>query len=340
MRLLFLLFWFMLFVPFGFSQPVNSDCTVPQVLIENYELDIKGLALKRMIDTDHPDLGLVQIPQSHQDSIAEAMAAILNAAQLPERDSVFNIYCVHNGSWQLITSSVIVSVDENYNWTSNWQNLITETGDTLMDYITSTYSLEVASYSSFAVLETPKLWNVNALCDSLELVEGVNYAEPNYLIGGAGRIAYDIIDGVKYLDFEVQWNDCFDGCDNRHTWHFKVYDDCSVEFTGVSDFGFFGIEPLPDPVNCNIVSPIVEVIPKQNKYSLSPNPVSTAFVIGNVEDDERLDITLLDVSGRQILKANILGKEPVKVSNLDSGTYFVRITDEHGWVEVLRVVMI
>ncbi|MDO8899094.1 MAG: hypothetical protein Q7V19_15695, partial [Bacteroidales bacterium] len=73
-----------------------SDCTIPYELIENYERDIKNLSLKRMAELNSPDFALISIPQTWQDTIAGGMAAIMNALSLPESDSVFNLYCVHD----------------------------------------------------------------------------------------------------------------------------------------------------------------------------------------------------------------------------------------------------
>ena len=321
------------------AQIVNSDCTIPQVLIDNYDWDIKGLALDRMIETGHPGLDQVNIPQSIQDSIAEGLAAIFNADILPQRDSVFNMYCVHNGAFQPITHGIIVDVDESYAWTEHWQNLMTQTGEPLMDYITSTYGLEIQSYSSFAVLETDELWNVNALSDSLELVPGVNYAEPNYWIGGAGRITYDLIDNVKYYDFSFEWNDCFDGCDNRHIWHYKVSADCTVEFLGTSDFGFFGVEALPMPLNCNITTNLENPAFVENDYRLYPNPTADFFIVKNVDLGKTIQLEIVNLAGQILLKEKVEIGSQIDVSAFDAGLYFVKIFDGKGTIEIEKIIL-
>lgn len=323
------------------AQIVPSDCTVPSVLIENYDWDIKDLAVNRMNATNHPDKNNVIIPQIIQDSIAEGLAAILNADELPQRDSIFNMYCVHDAAFRSITSGIIVSVDESYNWTSHWQNLETITGDSLMDYITQRYQLSISSYSSFALLETPKLWNTVALCDSLELVPGVNYAEPNYFVGGAGKIDYEIKqDGWRYYKFSFEWQDCFDGCDNRHSWLYRVYDDCQVEFTGVEDYGFFGIEPLPNPINCNIISANEAINLPQTSFTLFPNPTADYFSIQNIPDSEEVMVAIISLTGQLLWKECVNSTSKINIFNLNKGIYLVQITGQNGHIHTEKMVVL
>ena len=332
---------FLLFTLSSQAQIIPSDCSVPSVLIENYDWDIKGLAVDRMNATNHPDKNNVIIPQIIQDSIAQGLAAILNADVLPERDSIFNLYCVHNGAFSPITTGIIVGVDESYNWTTHWQNLETTTGDTLMDYITQRYQLTISSYSSFALLETPKLWNTAALCDSIKLVAGVNYAEPNYFIGGAGKINYSVQpNGVKRYKFSFEWSDCFDGCDNRHSWFYSVYDDCSVEFTGVEDFGFFGIQPLPNPVNCNIISGTETLQPSLHPIQIFPNPTSEYFSIQNLPNSELNNMSILNTAGQLIRTEWVNSTSKIDISKLTKGVYFIKITAKNGYSQTKKLIIL
>lgn len=323
------------------AQIVDSDCTVPQALLDNYEWDVKDLAYNRMIASGDPAINQVDFPQNVLDTIWEGLAAIINADVLPERDSVFNMYCVHNGTFHPVTYSIIVSLDESYDWTTNWQNNELITGEPLMDYITQTYSLSLSSYTSFALLETTELWNTRALCDSLGLVPGVSYAEPNYLIGGAGRITYEYQEdlNLRKYEFHMQWNDCFDGCDNGYGWHFSVYDDCSVEFTGTSQYGFFQVEPLPAPINCYDFITGTDLPPTQNKYRLSPNPATDYFTIHNLDIDNTAEIEIINLAGQVLLKKEVQAGNQIDVSTLDAGLYFVQISEKNGNFEVQKIII-
>ncbi len=75
---------------------VPSNCTVPPLLASEYHRDITQLAVQRLFELQSPDTVLVTVPQAYIDTISNGLAAILNATSIVERDSVFNLYCVHN----------------------------------------------------------------------------------------------------------------------------------------------------------------------------------------------------------------------------------------------------
>ena len=165
---------------------VQSNCTVPPELLNYYERDIKHLAVCRMFEIHSPDTVNVTIPSEYIDTIAEGMAGIVNAIPvIPEADSVFNLYCVHNikgciGEY----NGFLVKVDTSYAWTDAWQNLQTMTGDPFMDTIITRYSLYIQQFyywstGCVAVINSDSTWNLYALCDTLEMVPGVLYAHKN-----------------------------------------------------------------------------------------------------------------------------------------------------------------
>lgn len=171
---------------------------MPVELKEAYDRDVKGLVIKRMQAFASPDINEVIIPDSWQDSIFAGLAAICNAASLPQRDSVFNLYCVHDNFGTPMVDGIIVGFNETATWTTAWANGETLTGEPTMDEIIETYQLELESYSSFgfAVLNTDENLNLLALGNLLaDSVPGVDYGEPNYIIGLAGQIIYAVING-------------------------------------------------------------------------------------------------------------------------------------------------
>jgi hypothetical protein len=175
----------LLFSVVDFQAQTPSDCTVPYELIENYERDIKNLSMRRMMELNSPDFALISIPQAWQDTIAGGMAAIMNALSLPESDSVFNLYCVHDlTSPMQIYNEMLIQIDVSYPWTLAWQNLNALTGNSAIDAFVTRYGLTVTafhdwSFGDYAVLHTDSLLNIYALIDSLVAVEGVISGEPN-----------------------------------------------------------------------------------------------------------------------------------------------------------------
>ena len=100
-----------------------SDCSLSPQLLNAYEWDIANMAIRNMQQNNSPSLSLVTIPQTEKDLIEKGLAAVLNSG-LPEADSVFNLYCVHDRTSSVMTwQSMMVWVDTSVAWTAAWQNL-------------------------------------------------------------------------------------------------------------------------------------------------------------------------------------------------------------------------
>src|ERR1043165_5412263 len=94
---------------------IPSDCTVPQLLSNIFERDIKNMAIRRMFEVQSADTAFVNIPQVWIDTVAEGLAAILNAASIPQRDSIFNMYCVHDNTTPMeVYNGILVHVDTSF----------------------------------------------------------------------------------------------------------------------------------------------------------------------------------------------------------------------------------
>lgn len=271
----------LLCLPFGGWSQIPSDCSIPEVLREAYDRDVKGMAIKRMLAQNSPDNASIEIPTTVQDSILEGMAAIFNLSnQLPEADSVFNRYCVHDNFGSPALLGFIIGVDTNSPIAQAWAQGSTLTGNTILDNLLTTYNFTLQSYISFGagVLYTDQYLNLFALADSITAsVPGVSYAEPDYIIGNAGRINYSTDEaGNRFYEFRYEWNDCFDGCDNFYSWFFTVAPDCSVTFTGTDEGGFFGIEDLPPPTDCQLTTGVKDLILFPD-FQLFPNPTNNTL---------------------------------------------------------------
>ena len=319
---------------------VPSSCSIPQEMVKAYDRDIAQLAVKHLYDYQSPDFSFVNIPQRHLDTIAEGLAAIYNATSIPESDSVFNLYCVHNhNGWPYQYDGFLVKVDTNYSWTDAWKNLNTNTGDPLMDTILTRYNLQIERFYSWSIGNIALLkpipdkdssWNIYALTDSFELVPGVIYAEPNNFWGFPGKIVYDIVDRYRYYNFYFEFNDCFDGCDNYRKWMFRVDEHCSVEYLGFEEYGFFRISPLPPPSNCNLFTSVSENSILDNDWRIFPNPSNGHLQFST--DIELIDkgckIEIYNISGERIYESMI--EKPnldINLSKYASGIYLVKFID-------------
>lgn len=310
---------------------VASDCTIPELLRTTYDRDVKGLAMKRMQAQNSPDNNIIDIPASVQDSIYEGMAAILNTMDvLPEADSVFNLYCVHDNFSSPAVFGMIIGVDTDSPIAEAWNNGSTFTGNGTLDTLLEEHGFILQSYFSFGagVLYSDQIWNIFAIGNALvDVVPGIEYVEPDFLIGGAGRIEYNTDDlGNRYYAFRYEWNDCFDGCDNFYTWNFTVSPDCSVTFTGTEEGGVFGLETLPDPTNCMLFTDIEETL-VQESIRLFPNPGSDQLFWQDVPGS---DAWILYNSLGQLQLQGDAQQQSIDTSRLPSGLYWFKLLNEDG----------
>ena len=307
---------------------VASSCSVPPELAVSYNKDIMQLATYYLDYIQSPDTIYVHPPQYVVDDIGGGLAAILNA-NLPESDSVFNLYCVHNlNGWPGDYAGFLVQVDTSVAWTHAWQNLITLTGNSYVDSLTTQYALHITnfynwSFGNYAELGVDSAWNIMALMDSIGYAPGVISVEPNGMIGQAGTISYEKTGSDRYFSFYFEFNDCFDGCDNYRRWGFRVDSACNVYYLGFSDWGVFGVQPLPLPINCNLYDKVDEISSKE--LNLYPNPASDEVRL-TLKDQNLKHISVFDLLGKTVLEidnAAITNEVVLDVSKLTPGLYFV-----------------
>lgn len=329
----------------GFSQIVPSSCTTPYLLNSIYEPDLKNLALRRLFEVHSPDTAFVKIPDIWIDTIRAGMSAIVNAVSLPQRDSIFNLYCVHDNAPNniFIYKEIMVFVDTSVAWTQAWQNMQTLTGNAVIDNLMTQFGYQIVQFNNFsfgsmALIHTDSLWNINAVINQLEAVPGVLFAEANAIIGTAGTIVYQKVGSTRYYNFVFEWNDCFDGCDNSRTWRYRVFEDCSVEFLGIVDWGVFGIEPLPAPVNCNVFTGFPEPPDPNSGFRVYPVPATEYLHIQN-PGSAIVRIQFFNVNGRLILEKNQSEIKIVDISELKNGFYHALFYTETGELKTHKLLI-
>lgn len=324
----------------GYNQ-VPSNCVVAPQLASEYEQDIKNMVLRRMYQVHSPDTMNVTFSQAWQDTVVEGLAAIFNATSIPERDTVFNIYCVHdNTSLPEICNDLLIRVDTSYAWTDAWQSMTTLTGNAYIDAIVTQYDLEITAFynwgiGNYAVLHTDLHLNTDALIDSFEVDPGIISGEQDGIIGDAGKIDYSVVGTDRYYEFWFEFNDCFDGCDNYRKWIFRVQNDCSVSYLGYQEWGYFGIEPLPAPINCNTFTGIEEPA-TSILYTVFPNPtdeqINISFKGATIFEGARLMI--YNITGEQLFNINLSEQnQSIDVSNLAAGIYSMVIQNGRNYIE-------
>ncbi len=323
---------------------VPSSCAMPQILQNAYRRDIANLATRAMYLAQSPDTQLVAIPTAWSQPIADGIAAVFNATSILERDSVFDIYCVHDhtGSYQTF-QGFLVKVDTSYAWTQAWQNLTTITGNAPLDLILQTYDLHIAQFynwplGNYAVLETDSVWNNRALLALFGPIQGILETEVNASIGLGGRITFEMLTNDRYYDFYHEFGDCSSGCINRRIWHFMVSLDCSVTYLGFDDSSPFGFNPLPYPSNCNLTTNIAQPLPMV--FQVYPNPVQGQLQITAPKENAIISqAALYDIQGRKLLlTAKFTDQVSIDLKDIARGIYSLVILQQGEVVEVKRIV--
>jgi len=302
------------------SQIVPSSCTIPPTLANVYKSDIVDLAIKRMFQVHSPDTALVTVPQAWKDTIGEGLAAIYNASSLPESDTVFNCYCIHDHSWVQSYPLLLVSVDTSYSWTQEWQTLNSITGNPFIDSLMIKYQLNIDDFyynssGNMASMFTPSWWNTYALLDSLEQEPGVFYASINHYLGASvsTTIQYDKIGNDRYFSFDYGWSDCIAGCINHRIWHFKVDPECQVEYLGSTN-----VVGTPDPIPPSLCgTPLSNFNQEQTaQFTAFPNPTKNNVTL-------RLD---KPVSGAELTLYNVLGQSLETIAFVDNEKIMIDMT--------------
>jgi hypothetical protein len=306
---------------------IPSSCNVVPVLQHYYDRDVKHLALKRIFDQNAPAMDSINIPQNYQDTVWQAMAGIFNLSDFPPRDTVFDIYCIHQYSSSYIFDSIYVQITPSCPWLHNWQNFIIETGVPALDSLLSRYGFIVTgfwTYFDVAILTTSQHINVRPLCDSIATFSGVVYAEPISMAGFGDQINYTTTGTNRFLNFVIGYGDCPSGCTGFRTYKFQVDTDCSVQYLGsflipAPDYTF------PPPVNCYITTGI------ENKkintvFHIFPNPAENVL---NIRSDNPSveNFFIFNSLGQLINSGQILKEATISIDNFSPGLYLILFTD-------------
>lgn len=233
----------------AFAQVV-SDCTTPAVLYSVYKEDVASLAIERMFECKSGDTNQIVIPQPWMDTIWRGLSGIFNAKEIPERDSVFDLFCIHEYD-TLVCQGIIVGVDPGFVWTQNWANLQTITGIATLDSLLSTCGFKVIDFnnSNFAFLVTDQIINIFPLLDSLKTFEGITDATPGGNYGSGSKIEYSISGNQQSFGFILGWMDCPAGCIYSYTWNF----DHLISATVPDDFTAPRKNSLPSRVRASSI---------------------------------------------------------------------------------------
>lgn len=310
------------------SQPVQSSCTAPDSIKALYEFDAKVLTVREM-QTTAPDS--IKISQNRVDTYLRMLLAVYNAASLPARDSVVKCKTIHVLP-PFMLNSFNMGVDTTEGWIVNFMHSVLPTGNPVVDTLINTYHLSPGNFlPSIGVLTVDSEFDLNipALAAKFAEQPGVNYADPNYIIGDGNDITTTptLIEDYD-LYYTYGWGDCQAGCIFDHTWRFSVNPlDCTVSF----------VESYGDPVDfpCELTNTSeTGLLEKFEVLVLTPGQL--IHVSLRLKKHSEAELHLLDAGGKLVKKqaVSIPGQSEytteISVSGFPSGTYFLALRLQNG----------
>ena len=302
---------------------IQSNCELKPELKSHYNRDVADLTIKRLFATSSYDTSQINIPKAYQDSIWRGLAAIFNVTSIPERDSVFDIYCIHDVAAEsnMLIPHIYLTVDTSFSWTENWFNGNIVTGYNELDDFLSAFNYYLLSSEpdyATVLLYSDSIINSFAVCDSLTTFDGIESAGPIPITIDADRIEYYAEGEFQYFNFIRAWGDCFAGCIYKHKWRFIVnYSNCTVEYLGLeTNFD----NNLPEPSNCNITT-VNDLQITRYAVSVFPNPSDNRIsVLGKGINN----IKLINGLGQIVYSVKPENELTViNINDLNPGIYFL-----------------
>jgi hypothetical protein len=302
------------------GQSVQSSCIAADSILARYQDDADRLTLRKIYRQGLTYIDSVTIPQSHADTVLNALIAVYNATTLPARDSVVSIFDIHTFP-EPILNGFNIAADSTLQWMQQLKLGNIPTGYAAIDNVIATYDLSVQSYLTFGnsypwhdvVFTSDNNYNFQPLTADLTTIPGVYASEPNSSIGDGNNISDSVyIDHVELI-YSHGWGDCPSGCTARRFWKFNVYFDCTVTFVGsygtplqitsVAESSFPEISVFPNPFSQNIQ---VRGFPKTFEYTIS------------------------NILGQPIIKGTSLSGTIENLNELNDNFYFLTVhNDQH-----------
>lgn len=335
--------FFILFCAFVYH--INAQCTIDPFIQQNYDIDAKILALREIrSNVNDADYDNPFVPDARVTPYLEKLSAIYNNPQnLPEIDSLFNefqfrVNPIYSYSEPVSYKTMIFSVNTDVSWVQTLKDTGVS-GVTDLDNLINQYQFSIANFidlnssgtTAFLLDTSYDFLNIRALTDDFEAISNINYAEAD--VGFASDpiginytgIPYNIIlpvlpfgtqsysvgvcdiivDTNGIYQFWLYGGDCFAGCQASEIRYVSISSDCNtVNFARTLSNEEFQLADI----------------------AVYPNPASNTLNIQGIDNIQMIEIH--SITGQKV-QASVLDSQ-IDVSALESGIYFLKLTDDQN----------
>ena len=199
-----------------------------QYIFDNYYEDSRQLYMNEiMLDSTHNNFNNPEINESEVTNILKIIQAVYNI-DIPERDTVFNIYQIHSRycySFNEISLEVIPEIPEIQNLSSG----IIPTGEPDLDNLLSMYVFDsVRTYYNYPDFPWLSIYSQNEY-NLIPLLKKFSSLEPVLItdfnkscIGDGNNITLIRTEESAIITFSIGTGDCPAGCLYHKYWVFEV----------------------------------------------------------------------------------------------------------------------
>lgn len=299
----------------SYSQLVISSCTSDESTNSTYLPSAQRLTMRKFIQENSTYLDSIHIPQSHVDTVLNALIAVYNASGLAARDTVVDIYGITATNYPTV-NGIYVQVDTSASWADSLDNGVIPTGNFYIDSLISTHYLNLTSYhetgfSNYGIASfiSDSNYNIFALADAFLAAPSVLGSGLSAFVMDGNDISCTIHTDYVELTYSIGWGDCMSGCINHRFWVFKVYYDCSVEYVG--SYG-------------DVIYYMDNNNHKNENISVYPNPANDLIYISDYQT-QTLEFQLFSMTG-QLIRFGSVENNKINIADIPPGNYFLRLS--------------
>lgn len=336
MKKLYFLLLFVAVLSHSFAQ-YSSEIDINPILREHYDTDVKNACLQWVLESDsNLFYSSAEIPPLVLDSVWQALSAVYYEFDMPERDSVIDMYCIHQYPKNYLIKEIILVPDYENPKIISWLNH--DPGYPILDSILTKYgfiSYDKELKNPYILLRTEKDINIFYVTRLLKLVDGIIYADPNMTWGDGNGFNYKSSGTDKFLFFDKAWGDCMAGCWAHHIWQFKIDKNLNVSYLGTYK-NWDENHPISEPWNCNITGLMDNV--ELELMSLSPNPAKE-YISFSLPFQNKTKYRILNINGQIIKEGYLIGDEHISISELKKGFYLIQLnsTDDIKTYKISKI---